>query len=47
VRLGRNIYLVPAVDWYLQAVGSENSSVFGSLPGTNNQISFSLGLVWH
>jgi len=47
VRLGRNIYLVPAIDWYLQAVGSENSSVFGNLPGTNNQISFSLGLVWH
>ena len=47
VRLGRNIYLVPAIDWYLQAVGSETSSVFGTLPGTNNQISFSLGLVWH
>jgi hypothetical protein len=47
VRLGRNIYLVPAIDWYLQAVGSEDSSVFGTLPGTNNQIAFSLGLVWH
>ncbi len=47
VRLGRNIYLVPAIDWYLQAVGSEDSSVFGNLPGTNNQITFSLGLVWH
>lgn len=47
VRLGRNIYLVPAIDWYFQAVGSEDSSVFGALPGTNNQISFSLGLVWH
>ena len=47
VRLGRNIYLVPAVDWYLQAVGTETSGVFGTLPGTNNVIAFSLGLVWH
>ncbi len=47
VRLGRNIYLVPAVDWYLQAVGSETSPVFGEIPGTNNIIAFSLGLVWH
>lgn len=47
VRLGRNIYLVPEVDWFLQVVGSENSAVFGALPGTNNQIAFSLGLVWH
>lgn len=47
VRLGRNIYLVPAVDWYLQAVGSETSPVFGDIPGTNNIIAFSLGLVWH
>ncbi len=47
VRLGRNIYLVPAVDWYLQAVGSADSGVFGSTPGTNNIIAFSLGLVWH
>lgn len=47
VRLGRNIYLVPAIDWYLQAVGTEDSAVFGSIPGTNNQVVFSLGLVWH
>jgi hypothetical protein len=47
VRLGRNIYLVPAVDWYLQSVGSQSSLVFGETPGTNNQIAFSLGLVWH
>lgn len=47
VRLGRNIYLVPEVDWFLQAVGSETSAVFGDTPGTNNIISFSIGLVWH
>jgi len=47
VRLGRNIYLVPEVDWYLQSVGSETSVVFGDIPGTNNIIVFSLGLVWH
>jgi hypothetical protein len=47
VRLGRNIYLVPAVDWYLQSVGSQSSLVFGETPGTNNQIAFSIGLVWH
>lgn len=47
VRLGRNIYLVPEVDWYLQAVGSESTSVFGDIPGTQNVIAFSLGLVWH
>ena len=31
-RLGRNIYIVPAIDWYLQAVGTETSSVFGTFP---------------
>jgi hypothetical protein len=43
----RNIYLVPAVDWYLQAVGTRGTTRVRTLPGTNNQIAFSLGLVWH
>ena len=47
VRLGRNIYLVPEVGYYLQAVGSQTSTTFGTTPGTNNLITFSLGLVWH
>ena len=47
LKLGRNIYLVPEVGWYLQAVGSETSIVFGDTPGTNNIIAFSFGLVWH
>ena len=47
VRLGRNLYLVPEVGWYLQAVGSQTSTTFGTTPGTNNIITFSLGLVWH
>jgi hypothetical protein len=47
VRLGRNLYLVPEVGYYLQAVGSETSVNFGTTPGTNNIITFTLGLVWH
>lgn len=47
VRIGRNVYLVPEVDWYLQSVGSQTSLVFGETPGTNNLIAFSLGLTWH
>lgn len=46
VRLGRNIYLVPAVEWYLQAVGTQSNNYFG-VSGTNNIFAFSLGLVWH
>jgi hypothetical protein len=45
VRLGRNIYLVPEVDWYLQAVGTDDS--FFGVPSTVNIFAFSLGLVWH
>jgi hypothetical protein len=47
VRLGRNIYLVPEFGYYLQAVGSQTSTTFGTTPGTNNLLTFSLGLVWH
>jgi hypothetical protein len=47
LKIGRNIYLVPEVGWYLQAVGSQSSLVFGDTPGTNNIIAFALGLVWH
>jgi len=47
LKIGRNIYLVPEVDWYLQAVGSQTSIIFGDTPGTNNIITLSLGLTWH
>ena len=46
IRLGKNIYLVPALDWYLQAVGSDSGEL-GDFPGTNNIIALTLGLTWH
>lgn len=45
VRLGRNLYLVPEVDWYLQTAGEANSA-FG-VPGTINIFTLTIGLVWH
>jgi hypothetical protein len=45
IRLGRNIYLVPAVDWYLQAVG-DTDATFG-VPSTINIFAVTIGLVWH
>lgn len=46
IRLGKNIYLVPEFDWYLQAVGSDTGDI-GDFPGTNNIIALTLGLTWH
>jgi hypothetical protein len=43
VRLGRNIYLTPAADWLFQAFDSEDPA----LPGTNNILMVTLGILWH
>ena len=45
IRLGRNMYLVPELDWYLQAIGDTDAS-FG-VPSTINIFAFTVGLVWH
>lgn len=42
LRLGRNIYLVPELDWFLQSSGSNLVSA-----STVNVFAFTLGLVWH
>lgn len=45
IRLGRNMYLVPELDWYLQSVG-DTDATFG-VPSTINIFAFTVGLVWH
>ena len=45
IRLGRNMYLVPELDWYLQSIGDTDAS-FG-VPSTINIFAFTIGLVWH
>ncbi len=47
LRIGRNLYLVPAVDWLFQAFSSETDPVLGKIPGTNTLLLFTLGLTWH
>ena len=47
IRLGRNFYLVPAVDWHLQAIGADSSAASQAFSDTNGTVSFSVGLVWH
>jgi hypothetical protein len=47
VRLGRNIYLTPNVDFLYQKFESENDPVLGRIPGTNTLLLFTLGLTWH
>ena len=45
IRLGRNMYLVPELDWSLQSIGDTDAS-FG-VPSTINFFAFTIGLVWH
>lgn len=47
VRLGRNLYLTPNVDFLFQAFSSEVDPVLGKIPGTNTILLFTLGLGWH
>ena len=48
VKVGRNIYLTPNVDWLFQAFDSSNFGFgFGRIPNTNSIILFTLGLTWH
>lgn len=47
VRLGRNLYLTPNVDFLFQWFESEQDPVLGTIPGTNTILLFTLGLTWH
>lgn len=47
VRLGRNIYLTPNVDWVFQAFDAGEDPILGAIPGTNSIALFTLGLTWH
>ncbi len=47
VRIGRNLYLTPNLDFLFQAFESETDPVLGTIPGTNTLLLFSLGLTWH
>lgn len=47
VRLGRNLYLTPNLDFLFQAFESEVDPVLGEIPGTNTMLLFTLGLIWH
>lgn len=45
VRLGRNIYLVPELAWYLEVVGDDGATF--SVPSSINIFALTIGLVWH
>ena len=47
VRLGRNIYLTPNLDFLFQWFESKTDLVLGQIPGTNTILLFTLGLTWH
>jgi len=47
VRLGRNLYLTPNVDFLFQWFESDQDPVLGTIPGTNTILLFTLGLTWH
>jgi hypothetical protein len=47
IRIGRNIYLVPAADFLFQAFKKEIDPVLGPVPGTNTLLLFNLGLTFH
>lgn len=47
LKIGRNIYLVPAADLLLQFFSKETDPVLGDIPGTNSLLLFNLGLTWH
>lgn len=47
LRIGRNLYLVPATDFLLQLFEKETDPVLGSIPGSNTLFLFNLGLTWH
>jgi hypothetical protein len=47
IQIGRNLYLVPAADFLLQAFERETDPTLGEVPGSNTLLLFSLGLTWH
>lgn len=47
IKIGRNLYLVPAADLLLQFFEKETDPVLGDIPGTNTLLLFNLGLTWH
>jgi hypothetical protein len=47
VKIGRNLYLVPAADVLLQLFQKETDPVLGRIPGSNTLLLFNLGLTWH
>ena len=47
VKIGRNLYLVPAADFLLQLFKKETDPVLGRIPGSNTLLLFNLGLTWH
>ena len=48
VRIGRNLYLAPGVDFLFQAFGEqEEDPILGTIPSTNSILLFTLGLTWH
>ncbi|HEX9167245.1 MAG TPA: outer membrane beta-barrel protein [Gemmatimonadales bacterium] len=48
LKIGRNLYLVPEVNYLLQAFsGRVTDTPLGTIPGTNSILVFTLGLTWH
>jgi hypothetical protein len=47
LKIGRNLYLVPATDFLLQLFQKETDPVLGRIPGSNTLLLFNLGLTWH
>lgn len=47
VKIGRNLYLVPDVDFLFQWFEAQTDPVLGAIPGHNTIVLFTLGLTWH
>jgi hypothetical protein len=47
LRLGRNLYLTPNVDWLLQVFDPETDPILGPIPDTNSILTLTIGLTWH
>ncbi len=47
LKIGRNLYLVPATDLLIQLFEKETDPVLGRIPGSNTLLLFNLGLTWH
>jgi hypothetical protein len=47
LKIGRNLYLVPATDFLVQLFEKETDPVLGRIPGSNTLLLFNLGLTWH